>query len=136
MNLCIDYEGERGVFFSVSLGLVVELSGLLPRQSLVFLLSGVVDEVGDDEGRGNKEEGGPDPPESVWHSSADHSGKSLLLVGREVVLRRPAHLDSQLAKAEAIPSERSAHFSCRSESSNKSLVGGEVVLRRPAHLDS
>ena len=37
MNLCIDYEGERGVFFGVSLGLVVELSGLLPRQSLVFL---------------------------------------------------------------------------------------------------
>merc|ERR550534_8174 len=120
MNLCIDYE-RGGILFSVSFGLVVKLSGLLPRQSLVLLLSGVVDQVGDDEGRGNKEERGPDPPESVWHAGADHSGKSLLLVGGEVVLRRPAHLDSQLAKAEAIPNEGSAHFSCRSESSNKSL---------------
>ena len=37
----------------------------------------------------------PDPPESVWHTSADHSGKSLLLVGGEMVLRRPAHLQIQ-----------------------------------------
>ena len=37
----------------------------------------------------------PDPPESVWHSGADHSGKSLLLVGGEMVLRRPAHLQIQ-----------------------------------------
>ena len=34
----------------------------------------------------------PDPPESVWHTSANHSGKSLLLVGGEVVLRGSTHL--------------------------------------------
>merc|ERR1719300_4390 len=124
MNLCIDYKQmvfSRMIFFC--LGLVVKLSRLLPCQSVVLLLSRVVDKVGDDKGRGNKEEGGPDPPESVWHTRADHSGKSFLLVWREVVLCCPAHLDSQLAKAEAISNQRSSHFSCRSESSNKSLTG-------------
>merc|ERR550517_383561 len=131
MNLCIDY--KWGEFFLFFLGLVVKLSWLLPGQSLVLLLSRAVDKVGDDEGRGNKEEGGPDPPESVWHTSANHSGKSLLLVWGEVVLRGSTHLDSQLAKAEAISNQRSSHFSCRSESSNKSLV---VLDRGSTHLDS
>ncbi len=39
---------------------MVELAGLLPLETVVLLLSGVVDEVTDDEGRQHRKDGGPD----------------------------------------------------------------------------
>ena len=43
----------------LSLHLVIKLSGLLPLQSVVLLLCGVVDQVGDHKGGDHGEEGGP-----------------------------------------------------------------------------
>ena len=44
---------------------MVKLAGLLPLQPVVLLLGLSEDQIGEDEGRSNDEEGLPDPPENI-----------------------------------------------------------------------
>ena len=76
---------------------------------VVFLLCLGEDQVGEDEGRHNREEGLSDPPEGVGKTLGEGPSKSFLFQGRNVVLGGSTDGHSEGSEAETVANKGGSH---------------------------
>ena len=67
----------------------------------MFLLGLGEDQVGEDEGRHNREKGLSDPPEGVGKTLGEGPSKSLLLQGGNVVLGGASDSDAEVTESKS-----------------------------------